>query len=1001
MEDHDKTKEQLIAELAELRLLVSKLAADLERQAADASRSKAPLVELLKVVATAVQENLALDTILHSCLEQICRLLDWPIGHVYLVTKDKHQELIPSDIWYLEEPKRFSLFQQITKSTRFVDGQGLPGRVLASRKPVWITDVTKDPGFLRARQCMEIGVKAGIALPVLVHGKVIAVLEFFSTEPAEQDDQLLGVLAHIGVQFGRLCERRHAEDSRKKAEDQLRLMQFSMDNAADAAYLLGPDAQFLYVNAACHLSLGYTCEELLQMSIFDIDPYLTSETWRKCWSSSKQGKTFTFEAFHRTKTGDLIPVEIRSSYLEFDGQKYGCVFARDVTERKRAEERLRQSEERYRTILDSIEDAYWEVDLAGNLTFFNDSMMRLQGRSREELMGLNYKRYVDEESGRLAFQKFNQVYRIEAPAAGVSWDVIRSDGTLRTLESIISLIRDREGNPIGFRGTSRDITERKQAELALQQAKESAEAANRSKSEFLANMSHEIRTPMNGIIGMTELVLDTALSLEQRENLNLVKSSADALLTIINDILDFSKIEAGKLDLDSDSFRLRDVIDDTLKALAFRAHQKGLELACRIMPETPDALIGDSGRLRQILVNLIGNALKFTSHGEVVISVTMESCRQEEVRIHISVADTGIGIPPEKQQMIFEAFSQADGSTTRRYGGTGLGLAISSKLAALMGGQLRVESQPGRGSTFHFTARFERQKEDVVRAGKPKDVALVNLSVLVVDDNATSRRILKEVLTHWRMNPTMAESGKEALQLLQQAKAAGSPFPLALLDVQMPEMDGFQLLEKINQNPDLVETAVVILSSSGQSGDAARCRKLQGVAYLTKPIKQSELYRTILNSLSASSENVSPLPPPEKNHHCPQDDGRHYHILLAEDNEVNQRLVVRLLEKRGHRVMIANNGLQAVAISEVENFDLILMDVQMPEMNGYEATSAIREKEGINGRHVPIIALTAHAMKGDRERCLEAGMDGYLSKPINTKELYQMIETQTAIRNAI
>ena len=673
---------------------------------------------------------------------------------------------------------------------------------------------------------------------------------------------------------------------------------------------------------------------------------------------------------------------------------------KEVNERVRAEELLSEERKVLRALIDNVPDFMYVKDAESRFVVANASLARSRELKRpEELLGKTDFDFYPRELAEFYFQDEQNVIRTKQALFNKEEECVDAAGNKSWLLTTKVPLYDKNGQVTGIAGVGRDITKRREAEREMQRAREAAEAASQAKSEFLANMSHEIRTPLNGVMGMTDLALDTQLTPEQREYLETVKTSSDSLLTVINDILDFSKIEAGKIDLEAVDFNLRDCLELTLKTVAVRADEKGLELLCEVAPEVPELVRGDSTRLRQVVMNLVGNAIKFTDRGEVALKVQVEAQEGQDRMLRFTVADTGIGIPAEKRELIFAPFSQADTSTTRKYGGTGLGLTISTRLVEMMGGRIWVESEVGRGSQFHFTARLGAAdaKEIKVETIAPPEV-LRGVKVLLVDDNQTNRRILEGMLGRWQMHSTSVEDGEEALAQLSAAREAGKPFGLILTDMHMPKMNGFTLIERIRTRPELATATIMMLTSSGHRGDAARCQELGVAAYLLKPIRQSELREAIARVLGAREQDGAIPLITRFSVQDAREPSSFLRVLLAEDNAVNQRLAVRLLEKRGHHVVVVGNGREALEALEKGSFDLVFMDVQMPEMDGLEATAAIRDKEKSSGLHQPIIALTAHAMKGDREKCLAGGMDGYLTKPIRPPELDGILEEYVSRR---
>ncbi len=775
---------------------------------------------------------------------------------------------------------------------------------------------------------------------------------------------------------------------RKRAEVALRherfLLQTLMDNLPDSIYFKDSSSRFLRISKALADRFGLS-DPQSAVGKTDFD-FFTGEHAERAQADELElmnSKKRVIDKEERETWSDGRRTWVATSKFPlFDetGTLAGTFgISRDITERKLADER-------FRLVVEASLNALLMVDQNGKIILVNSQAGRLFGYHREELLGQSIDILVPLKI-RGSHPQLRSSYfekpEVRAMGSGRDLQGVRKDGSSVSIEIGLSPLETEDG--VYALASVIDITSRKGLEESLRAAKEAAEATSRAKSDFLANMSHEIRTPMNAIIGMTELVLGTELPAMQREYLTMVLESGESLLAIINEILDFSKIEAGKMKLELIDFPLWDTVGDAVKSLALRAHSKGLELAYHIAHDIPEMLVSDPVRLRQIIVNLVGNAIKFTERGEIVLSITCMDQNESAVLMCFAVTDTGMGIAQEKQKLIFEAFTQADSSTTRRYGGTGLGLAISSRLVSLFGGKLELKSELGKGSTFSFTVWLARSTQ--VRIGKThmRSDFLQGTNVLIVDDNATNRHIIQEMVRGWGMIPRVAESASEALQ---QLALPGDPVSLILTDMHMPEMDGIALVEQLRRNPILANIEVIVLSSGDPSGDADRWDKLGVAARLMKPVKQSELLTAIENTLALGKRATERVDVQAKEV-LPQI--RSLRILLAEDGLTNQKLAVALLQKWGHVVTVANDGREAVHAYENHPFDLVLMDVQMPEMDGLEATACIRVLENRLGRHTPIVAMTARAMKGDREQCLQSGMDGYVSKPVRQRELYQAI----------
>ena len=909
--------------------------------------------------------------------------------------------------------------QRAGVSLSFADGEGIVGQCAVEKQRITLRDLPPDYMTIAS----GVGAAAPrmvVATPVVSLDRALAVVEIatFGEMTPVQTALLDEVCSAAALNLEILQRNRRMRDLLEQirvSEERNRLI---LESSAEGIFGTDVEGNLVFVNPAACRMLGFTAEELIgspsHATFHHHRPDGSAYPKEECpmYAAYKQGKTSRIDdEFLWRKDGTGVPVEYGATPIFKDGSIVGSVISfTDITQRKRVEAALQRSNFQADRALELTKAGYWHVPLDGT-GWYNSSERaeRIFGdlptpdhRHSLEEWSANVKA-GDETAAKATLENFAAAVAGTVPAYDATYAYKRPiDGEIVWIHALGHVVKDAAGKPTDMFGVTQDITAFKQLEFELREAMAKAEDATKAKSAFLANMSHEIRTPMNGIIGMTELALDTELNAEQRDYLNTVKWSADALLTLINDILDFSKIEAGRIELDPIEFLLRDAISDTLNPLALRASSKGLELAYDIAPDVPDALVADIYRLRQVIVNLVGNAIKFTEKGEVVVSMKVRESRGDERVLEVAVRDTGIGIPAAAAAKLFKPFEQADAATTRKYGGTGLGLAISRQLVELMGGEIRLESEVGRGSTFIFTTDV---KVGTARAAATVDEAtrlLEGKTALIVDDNETNRRILETMLSHWGLRTVTVESAVKALAALDRSINAGQPISLLITDLHMPEMDGFELVQAIRKHSALALLPVVLLTSSASPGDQQRCEELRVAARLLKPVKQSLLLDNLLRILAGESHDRATLAgsslSPTLAIQTPAmttsstAGSPSLRVLLAEDNPVNVKFALKLLERAGHQVVVAGNGKQAVELHGSQPFDLILMDIQMPEMDGLEATRAIRQSEGAGNGRIPIIAMTANAMAGDREMCVDAGMDGYVAKPVKKDALFSEVE---------
>lgn len=930
----------------------------------------------------------------------ICELTDWPVGHFWLKDEDQADQIRGNFGWHVSRPNlpgRTEFFQAVQEEMskyHFKRGEGLPGKIWEHGEPAWITDMMENQNVVRKTQATRAGIRGAFGFPVKIRGETVAVFEFFSDRPMALDRTMLVMLRGLGEQIGGAIEFARMETSLRRVEFEFGDL---VEQAPIGILILSPQGVIQRANRRLLEQLGYATHDFVGQTLQD---FLIEQGQSEVVSQSLAAAGTRNEVELRLRARDGSARHIRMNVTvpaAPDGKPVTQVrcFVHDITDQARHESELA----RLAAIVQSSDDAIIGLSPDGMVTSWNRGAERLYGHSAEEVVGGSISLIIpperEEEMTRLleTVTRGERVEQFETVRVHRDGRRIHISMTASPIQSEASEHTLGKAPVIGMAMIERDISERKRVAAEIRRAVQEAERANRAKGEFLANVSHELRTPMNAIIGMTELSLDEPLSERVRDYLETANDNAATLLRLLNDILDFSRMEAGRFEIDEADFSLREILDETIKSLAIRAHEKGLEIALRIPADVPDRLVGDPVRLRQVLTNLAGNAIKFTESGEVVIEFQVQSIHGDEVFLHGSVRDTGIGISVEDQEKIFAPFAQVDATSTRNHGGAGLGLAICRELVAMMQGRMWIESQPNVGTCFHFTARFgvEPSTEGDVPSKVHED--LQGVQVLVIDDNETNRKIIAESLTRWKMKPILADSAEAGLREIDRAVHETRPIPLVIVDGLMPDMNGFAFIKHARERGKFQGAVLLMLSNSERRLFAAQCQDLDIAGYLEKPVTQSELLDSVQASLNSRPE--SPSSPQES--HTIGGAVQPFSFLLVEDTPANRKVVTAVLHKRGHAVTIAVDGREAVeTFKRRRDFDAILMDVQMPNMDGYQATSIIRTIEENKTHHTPIIAMTAHAMQGDRERCLAAGMDAYLSKPIDVRRMIRLVERVAA-----